>query len=318
MRTATSSLLRFVIVGFGCATSACSSTTTNGAANSGTIAATYANAYCDYYERCNPFAIRSAYGDVAKCKSTLAITTEITVGAKGTAVAQSQMDACAATMQTIGCEEIVEARPECRFKGTLADGASCASSVQCASSSCFHKITDLQSSDCGTCVAEVGDGADCTNTNCLPELFCANNKCVAPAAEGADCGEAKPCGAVLDCIGGKCARPLPAGAPCELSETAPLCDIFKGFNCVPSSAQTATGTCREINLAAVGEGCGFDAATSVLTACVAATCTNLLEAGKCEAYLPEGTACSADTASCTPGTACKNGQCRKPNPSQCD
>ncbi len=319
----TASAASFVVsaIALAITASACSSSTTNAGpgGNANALATAYADAYCDYVQRCNPFAVRTAYGEVAKCKETLAKTTRITVAAKGVSIEQSQMDACAAKLRAVACDSLAEANAACQFRGTLPDGTQCASSAQCASSSCFYVVTEEGlSSDCGTCSAEVGEGADCTHANCQLGLLCVDDKCIKPVAEGATCAHASQCDSDLDCVGTKCTKPLPAGAACELTETAALCQIFKGFNCVPSSPTSAAGTCQEVKVAALGEGCGYDQATGVITTCGGASCSSLTN-GKCLAYLVEGDACGASAGSdCGPGTSCKGGVCARPNPSACE
>lgn len=280
------------------------------------LATTYAEGICGYYARCNAFVLKSSYGDAARCTSSLAVATEVSLKAKGTSVTQGQIDSCVNKMRTARCDEFVEASPECQFTGTLPDGSPCLSGSQCMSSSCFHAVVNGQSQPCGTCVQPVPEGADCSQADCDGANFCVDDRCVKPVPVGADCNTTdKICDVTLECIQGKCAAPLPSGATCELgNEDAPICDVFGGFTCVGSET---SGTCQEIRFVPVGEPCGFDFASGALTSCLGASCSSLTQSGRCEAYVAEGAACREGGPSCEPGLQCTGGTCQKPDVTAC-
>jgi hypothetical protein len=105
------------------------------------------------------------------------------------------------------------------FAGTRANGMACADHKQCASGTCTGTCADpadcsagAVADDSNVCVPRVGLGAACTVTaQCPAAAGCVNDLCVARAADGSPCNEAR------DCLG-TCANTA-AGFFCR----APLC-----------------------------------------------------------------------------------------------
>lgn len=157
----------------------------------------------------------------------------------------------------------------------------------------------------------VGEGADCTNTECTAGLVCDANRCFKPGAEGAACTDEQPCGVALECVQGKCTKLLAPGAACEKESS--LCDVFGGYTCVRDGEGT-TGTCQPIEFAPVGQPCGVDLTTGKVTSCAASSCSDLAENGSCVAPLVEGAACSElEGPGCEVGLECRDGSCQRPD-----
>lgn len=233
-----------------------------------------ATALCALRDSCSPgFDIDLNFGSLSVCEARTAQTCVNALGAKGQGTTPAEVEMCAAAYPDEMCTDYDEDNPvaQCRpSAGTLAKGAPCGDSGQCASGFCAVGPLSV----CGTCQALPVAGAPClTEAGCGPGLACANppgktaGKCIAFVALGGAClAGSAPCGAGLVCVGddpktmkmGKCgAVASTAGATCDvIPTTAANCDGNKGLVCVPSAKGSNTGKCTKITLVAAGATCG--------------------------------------------------------------
>ncbi len=161
---------------------------------------------------------------------------------------------------------------EALFTGTLAAGASCRSSLECAGGLRCHGVGPT---DKGTCGAPLQDGSDCaravdalaayavqsdvdvTHPECAGA--CMRGKCRPIVALGGPCASSVECGKASRCAAGKCVE----------GKTAPLGGACSDGGCEPG-ARCASGTCTA--LFAEGAACSND--TECRGGCVK-------ETGKC-------------------------------------
>ena len=325
MKLASSALVWVALSGIvlACGSSSSSSSsgtaTTNGAVTDATLQAV-AGSFCDRIAACyGDFFVKAFIGDTATCKSRLAI--EITGSAKGAGVQIKESDAttCKAAVDTAACDTLLaDGVKECDFRGTLADGAACASDSQCTSGGCY---VDPKTT-CGKCGARAAEGADCTTSKCARGLTCsAASKCVKPAATGGTCDANTPCELSLTCLGGKCGKGLAKGVACKNAMNQTPCDGFSGLYCLPPSATVADGTCTPFTVATANELCGITLQPTVdfsfceNSQCVGATSTTR---GTCKSYLADGAACDATKQpDCQFPAKCRNGKCATLDPTIC-
>lgn len=279
-----------------------------------------ADSYCTRIGECyGEFFVKTYLGDVATCKSRLAIEIKASTKGPGFVVKDSEAHACRTAVDAAPCSAIQSSGiAECDFRGTLADGAACASDSQCSSGACYveHKTA------CGKCAARVAEGADCTRAQCEPGLVCnAAKRCVLLPTEGTACDGLTPCATSLSCIGGVCTKELALGAPCEAGAGKVPCDSSAGLFCKPPSMTETSGTCSAATLVSAGQACGFtvqpavDFATCQASECVGASGTTK---GTCQAYLADGAPCdAAKHPSCQFPSKCRDGKCVMLDPTVC-
>lgn len=270
-----------------------------------------AQALCGAIGACAPAALQVFYGDEATCvaRATLSCKTDQQVpGIKRTA---ADLVACKQTLATATCPDLLANKfPDaCSPKaGDTINGAACGSDWQCMSTYC------AKTGECGVCGLRVGANGDCTvDQGCAKGLVCANKKCVAPAAEGADCNMPnQPCRSDLYCTSmsgsGKCAKKVGAGGPCADSDQA--CDFGKGVICNGISK-----VCETVTVAKGGEACGL----GIRTICVGFVepCTpNILAGGICANPAQDGETCGG-AKKCVPPATCAAGICRLPSTPEC-
>lgn len=315
---------RFVasaVLGLGLAT-ACSSTTESTAPSNVDVQA-YSSGQCDFFVRCQPYVIDNTFGTKDACTSmiTAALSPELTL--KGVSLSQAQAQACQTQQTTQSCDDPT-APTDCQFKGTLANDAACAVDLQCASGNCYFPASaDGTTTTCGTCKAFVAEGGDCTDGACEPGLNCNTaSKCVKGAAEGAGCTDAFDCAGSLQCVAGKCVPLFGEGAACKPLDTASgVCDRNVNLYCKPTIADGSTGVCAKYAYAAVGQACGIDRTTFLITSCTASQCvlpTSDAIAGTCTAPLAAGAACSTTSVGCAFGLTCSGGVCTAPDLASCN
>jgi hypothetical protein len=270
-----------------------------------------AQALCDALDGCAPTAVKVLYGDKATCvaRATLSCTTDQAV--EGISRTGEDLAKCAHQLSTASCTDLLSDNyPDvCRVQpGKTISGAACGSDWQCASTYC--RKTDAK---CGVCGPRAAAGADCTASDgCEKGLVCANKKCVAPAAPGADCNlPNQPCRADLYCTAasgsGKCAAKQGSGAAC--ADNSDACDFGKGVFCNP-----ITKMCEPITVAKGGEACGL----GLKTICVGFfdPCSNFLTGGVCANPAADGATCGGN-AVCIPPAQCAGGVCRLPSAPEC-
>jgi hypothetical protein len=230
-------------------------------------------------ECCGGSAV-TAQGLSAQCVRTLTFA----LGQRAVTLAPADVDACVAavTKATSGCDWVTgfgfAMPPECDgiIKGTLAEKATCRSSLECAEG---MRCIGLSTVDLGTCGKPKETRAMCNIANDMmatftrqdglerahPECegFCAYGHCFDAVAEGGACKSDRECG----------------------------------------SARCEAGKCTRAKLPAVGEACAGACAYG-------ARCL----AGKCVAPKAEGEACSANEecrGMCARGDGGAGGTCSK-------
>jgi hypothetical protein len=279
-----------------------------------------AGSFCDRIATCyGDIFVQAFIGDTATCKSRL--ETEVKASARGAGVQLKEAEAltCKAAVDAAACNTLLaDGVKECDFRGTLADGAACASDSQCTSGACF---VDAKTT-CGKCGLRAAEGADCTSSRCARGLTCsAANKCLKTVPEGGACDANTPCEVSLSCIGAKCGKGLANGAACKNAANERPCDGFTGLFCKPPSATVADGTCTPFSVATANQLCGItlrpavDYAICKNSQCVGATSTTR---GTCKSFLEDGAACDATKQpDCQFPAKCRNGKCALLDPTIC-
>lgn len=273
--------------------------------------AVYAQAVCNHDQRCFPIYLRRYFNGLNDCATKVSTEWARVLAAPGNVTTAAQLDACSAKLGTL-CSDEFAGIPECNFRGTLPDGASCMYGSQCASGDCFQVAS---TADCGVCTQQAPEGASCANAYCQPGLICTDpSTCVRPVGEGGACDDTKPCATGLLCTSGKCAKPLLLGAGCQVD--ADKCDWDKGETCVPTTVGGKNGKCTTDAFGKLGQTCGWDA-KGAYTECEAASCSNPNNTGTCAEFLGVGMPCSADGTECMYGLACSAGRCKARDASTC-
>ncbi len=279
-----------------------------------------AGATCDRIASCyGDFFVKTFIGDTVTCKSRLQLEIKASVKGPGVQLADAQAATCKTAVDTAACSTLLaDGVKECDFRGTLADGAPCASDSQCTSGGCFVDPT----TSCGKCGPRAAEAADCTSSKCARGLTCnAVKKCVKLAADGGTCDANTPCELALTCLGGKCGKGLARDAACKNAMGETPCDGFSGLFCKPPKATVPDGTCTPFTVATANELCGVtftptvDFAFCQNSECIGATSTTR---GKCQSYLADGVACDAtQPPDCQFPAKCRNGKCALLDPTLC-
>lgn len=318
-----------------------------------------AAAVCTLRETCSPgFDNEHVYGSEAIRQTRTAQTCINALDAKGTGNTPTKVDACATAYPSEMCADFFDGNPVAACvppMGTLAAGAACGASAQCASAWCAL----TQYAVCATCAPLPAVGDTCqVQDDCGHDLACAiptlatadagvptSGKCAAFVASGGDCLTGyDPCQAGLACVGddqatmskGTCQLAGAAvGAACQTTrKTAANCNADMGLTCIPAGVTPTIGTCQPIKLVAAGEACGVigTPVTSVVDCKAGGRCnkdspTDLT--GTCVAPAADGAACDNDPtgtnapclapAKCvvTPGTPGTAGKCTVPDAATC-
>ncbi|MBX3272734.1 MAG: hypothetical protein KF729_20905 [Sandaracinaceae bacterium] len=207
---------------------------TDGGGTSGGLSAfldRVAAAQCEAVARC---ALAEVLYDQAHTSETHCRTTARArlAAYEGASIAfdAAAAEACLAEAARVACEQdfyLQDGLPlacDAALRGTVADGAACASGLDCVSGLCGCMRT---------CEPVAGVGAACTEMPCARGSRCEGGTCVAnvaPRREGEPCTAGfEPhgdCGVQLRCIEGTCRaasslRVRTEGEPCEWSTTEP-------------------------------------------------------------------------------------------------
>lgn len=274
--------------------------------------ASLAAALCAHIDGCSSFLMQVTYGDKATCESRVAARCPAPTELDGSNLAAADIAACAAAYEARTCAELYDAAPsECRVPGDRDAGATCASAAECKSNLCQAGAEG----ECGACGTQVAEGGSCAAADAVCEtgLYCngTTSKCDKPAGMGEACAPEKLCKAGLSCNGGTCGALLGDGADCSNGE---VCDFAQGLLCF-----ALDGTCKKLNVAKVGEACGYDMDTGELTTCEADARCDATD--KCVARPKEGEACTVDAdtgeGDCASGYDCIGGVCASGLP-QCN
>ncbi len=262
------------------------------------------------------------------------------VAAPGSGLSAASFQSCADKLAAIPCDQTTREVAECDFnntKGSLADGAACASDFQCASGECRGGDVEDDDLQCGTCAPRGAVGAACgsglpscaTGTTCRITSGGSTGTCQALATEGQTCDDLNgpSCGTQLQCDNAtkKCTRYPKAGAPCEgicagsLRCIAKTCQLGAeagaacptGSECSSGlSCNTTTRLCEPTARIPLGGACGNGQVGSCEPS---ADCSNNV----CTARLAPGAACGPKGTECVAYYTCLNGVCSPVDPAAC-
>jgi hypothetical protein len=278
--------------------------------------AQFATAFCGRLQACAPFVGQVLYGDRTMCESRAALGCMLDFEVSDTNHTTTDMVTCAHDASNATCEDLLANNlpTSCQIKpGLRLAGQGCGSSWQCMSTHC-----EKSNGDCGVCAPRAAAGGACTvDEGCNLGLVCAAQRCVAPGALNASCGDAAPCRGGLYCSASSkmCATPLGAGASCENDSNA--CDFAKGVGC---NGFASPPTCQAVSSARGGEACGI--VNSTLTICIVLNSCNgislvpLQTMGTCPNPAGDGQACD-DKVHCMAPASCVGGLCRLPSSASC-
>ncbi|UJR86610.1 hypothetical protein [Sandaracinus amylolyticus] len=209
-------------------------------------------------------------GNETRCRAHVEASIVYVASAVGAGRARfegARVDACLAAIDAAVCERSMplaweEWPAECRavIAGTVAPGAACETSVECAGGACV----------CGECVALVARGGACEDGPCAPGLQCASESLTCEPVpdvlqRGDACEDFYACSGLLRCVDGVCRdgrerRTQALGAPCDaenlLCGLGLECDFDHGSVCVgPLEAGAACDDVLEISLCPEGTIC---------------------------------------------------------------
>jgi hypothetical protein len=272
-----------------------------------------ATALCDRIGACSPTALKLFYGDAATCAARAALGCTTDQGTDGITRTPDDLVKCAAALAPAACADLLANQypAACDLKpGVAVNGTACGSDWQCQSTYC--RKADAA---CGVCGPRQAANGDCTvDAGCLKGLVCANKKCVAPGAPGADCNPGnQPCRGDLYCAKAtnQCTAKVGAAGSCVDDQA---CDLTKGVACINK-------VCETINIAGAGQVCGLP----TKTLCTGFSgfgpaqdpCSNILVGGICAKPADDGTPCGADHQVCLAPANCVMGVCRLPSAPNC-
>jgi len=150
-----------------------------------------AEASCTRLAQCEPLVFIVTYGSEAQCRALLAANCPDALSRSGSAPA-SGVVACAASLPTISCDRMYDARwggsddytpldydevlEACGVQGAKADGEACVSSAQCASAHCTFR-QGYGVTTCGVCRTPGTQGASCaglgsSRDDCAQGYYC--------------------------------------------------------------------------------------------------------------------------------------------------
>ena len=266
----------------------------------------YAEAFCDLMQRCAPYMVSYLYGDETTCVARYVAGGRSVVLPDGPGVQKNVADvvSCAMNMSNMTCPELYAGgrTTACPMVvGTLTEGASCFSDLQCTSGFCDRL------GPCGSCAPPIGVGGQCefANDGCAPDLICHETSfadpalCKQSAGQGESCGDTVICRRNLRCRQGKCEQPGGLGDPCDSSTGS--CNGLLGLRC--SGKVCVAGT----PMADVGGTCGIQGNTFI--PCKGTSyCDSTTH--RCVAKLDDGSPCEASSANpCLYFASCQNGVC---------
>jgi hypothetical protein len=237
----------------------------------------------------------------------------------------------------------------CTFSpGLRADGASCGTDAQCASTFCKGSGVSTTGEVCGACAQRIADGAACDPSasgcaitsaciptsggaktgTCKPVLvvaqsapcdtthlcdsssFCdGKTKTCAPRADvGAACTLVTDCKIALACSNKVCVAAKKAGDPCTIDANDNT-DCLAGLYC-----DGKVGTCRAPAIGAAGAPCD-----DVKTVCEGSCVFSTAGSGTCQTIIADGDACDATKTDqgCDTYAYCVSGKCQYYDPAAC-
>lgn len=302
-----------------CASVACSSSSTNDAADGSgeggegdddddgadveADTKDAAREFCEFFADCFPVYAEYAYGDVDRCVAQLSADARVAREAPDSAQTAETQAACYRAQVEAGCKAWMGRVPDvCIVPGGRAPGEACYSGSQCAAKDGSPYCYQTSEEPCGICAGGRGIGESCDLTNpektCASGLYCdqGKNTCAAPARTGKACTDTQLCQAGSWCVDGKCeAQPTEAGAACD----GIPCNTYTGMYCDQS-----TKKCKTYEIVPTGKAC--DVAHTLCEN--AGSCI----AGKCRARGGKGDACdpkSQKAPLCGTGLVCVEERC---------
>jgi hypothetical protein len=286
---------------------------------------------CSQLQSCSAADLARRWTDLATCESRETLSCTEGLSAPKTGNNPSAVESCASALVAETCPAFlagVNPPAACvTKKGPRANGMPCSFPAQCSSAFCAVASNAL----CGVCAAQPNPGDSCAAQTCGQDMVCvaSTQLCQVPAAMGATCMQALPCGQGLACVGasmttaGTCMpQATMIGAACDQRRmTAADCDPAAGLTC-----DRATNQCVMEPLVPTGGTCGN--VNGVDNACSGgATCARppASPTGTCVAPATDGGACDSASgpdclfpARCVPtvsgGTA---GTCQLPGSQSC-
>jgi len=275
----------------------------------------YAQAFCGALQSCTPVLIPFYYGTLANCVDRAKLQCMTDQMSPGITRTPDDLATCANDAASASCADLIAGQlpASCANKpGTVANGASCGSSWQCASTHCEMSSSGSASS-CGTCAVRQPVNGSCTvDEGCTSGLVCANGKCAMPVGVGTGCSNNVPCRGDLYCDKTTQVCSTHVGANASCASDANACDLASGYACNPS-----TQVCNTVGVGQGGDPCGLiNGALTICTELDACSGATLTKAGVCASPAQDGTACD-DNQHCVPPATCVNHLCRLPSASSC-
>jgi hypothetical protein len=249
---------------------------TDSGPSAATVAGELASTDCARKFECMPYAAETrAFGDdVADCTQQETGYQTRSLTAPGASPSYAGIQACIAQMKTASCQDYLDstvgldptAMPACSTPtpGSLANGAGCAYSRQCASNFC-----NSPEGQCGNCAPLVAMGGACNGTTevCILGLGCssATKTCVPHGGRGTTCSADYDCfiNLVCDPTTQACTDyPDTAGATCIPKGDA--CSFRQGAGL---ACNTQTDMCETPSQGLGGSNCGYGQANGGMLVC---------------------------------------------------
>lgn len=219
----------------------------------------FTTAFCAFQERCRRYVFRAVTGDRASCEEQNRGSFAFEASLPGSGYTDTALRACIAKMKDVDCGIGLDTTAECKLAGSLPDGQTCLSFVQCAGGACSqHRDAPTDPySPCGVCTRLPNIGESCADTQCANGAFaddsastateikctcvkapqpgeacttfcdgfavCKNNICTIPHEKGAACIDDADCNHTNDlvCANLKCVERTRAAAGAACSDTLP-------------------------------------------------------------------------------------------------
>ena len=268
--------------------------------------AAYADALCGLFANCAPYMLNYLYGGEQTCIDRYVAGGRVALLPQAPGVARSAADltACADAMGTMTCEELYGGARDTacpKVPGTLGEGESCFSDLQCESGFCDR------SGECGMCAPSLalGDNCEVANNGCPDDMECYAptladpTTCTATAGENEACSTTTVCRGNLFCDEGTCVQPGGDGDSCTAVNGA--CNGLLGLGC-------SSGTCQQLGaFADVGQPCGIQG-SSYIPCLGTSYCDSTTQ--KCVAKAGDGEPCeTAASNTCLYYASCQNDVC---------
>ena len=288
------------------AAQSCSSDTDDNADREAKLSACgrMADAQCHFVAACLPIFHGAMFDSVDDCGARTRLTCDAWITWPGTPWTAEKFDRCAEHLKNTACAEVdaLSTGPCASEPGSLANGATCVDSSQCASRVCQGPgPTPGAPSACSTCAAS---GSGCPASGCPAGQRCIGPRCIEYLGEGAPCTAASLCAAGLSCLGSICTRSRGEGESCMQSSD---CDYLQELRCVDN-------LCRKWTLVDIGAPC------SVTDRCAkGGFCYSELpeKPPTCVAPIGDNLPCGGAGSYCREPARCVSGICQPPAKVSC-